>query len=81
MWKAERFSWQLTKLMHRFPEDGPFERRMQLAELDYIAASAAAQTAIAENYVGPAALGHVPVSSKARPSFHARPCPANAREG
>jgi p-hydroxybenzoate 3-monooxygenase len=52
VWKAERFSWQLTKLMHRFPDDGPFERRMQIAELDYIASSKAAQTAIAENYVG-----------------------------
>lgn len=52
VWKAERFSWQLTKLMHRFPEDSPFERRMQIAELDYIATSTAAQTAIAENYVG-----------------------------
>jgi p-hydroxybenzoate 3-monooxygenase len=52
VWKAERFSWQLTKLMHRFPEDGPFERRMQIAELDYIAGSVAAQTGIAENYVG-----------------------------
>jgi len=38
--------------MHRFPENGPFERRMQIAELDYIASSRAAQTAIAENYVG-----------------------------
>lgn len=52
VWKAERFSWSLTKLMHRFPEDGPFERAMQVAELDYIASSTAAQTAIAENYVG-----------------------------
>jgi p-hydroxybenzoate 3-monooxygenase len=52
VWKAERFSWSLTKLMHRFPDDGPFERRMQIAELDYIASSVAAQTAIAENYVG-----------------------------
>jgi len=52
VWKSERFSWSLTKLMHRFPEDGPFERRMQVAELDYIASSEAAQTAIAENYVG-----------------------------
>lgn len=52
VWKAERFSWYLTKLMHRFPEDGEFERRMQLAELDYIAQSRAMQTAIAENYVG-----------------------------
>ena len=52
VWKAERFSWSLTKLMHRFPEDGPFERAMQVAELDYIAGSVAARTAIAENYVG-----------------------------
>ncbi len=52
VWKAERFSWQLTKLMHRFPEDSPFERRMQIAELDYIASSTAAHKAIAENYVG-----------------------------
>jgi p-hydroxybenzoate 3-monooxygenase len=52
VWKTERFSWYLTKLMHRFPEDGAFERRMQIAELDYIANSAAAQASIAENYVG-----------------------------
>jgi p-hydroxybenzoate 3-monooxygenase len=52
VWKSERFSWSLTKLMHRFPDDGPFERRMQVAELDYIANSIAAQTSIAENYVG-----------------------------
>lgn len=52
VWKAERFSWSLTRLMHRFPEDGPFERAMQVAELDYIAGSVAAQTSIAENYVG-----------------------------
>jgi p-hydroxybenzoate 3-monooxygenase len=52
VWKAERFSWSLTRLMHRFPEDGAFERAMQVAELDYIAGSRAAQTAIAENYVG-----------------------------
>jgi p-hydroxybenzoate 3-monooxygenase len=52
VWKSERFSWSLTRLMHRFPEDGAFERAMQVAELDYIAASRAAQTAIAENYIG-----------------------------
>ncbi|OYX17284.1 MAG: 4-hydroxybenzoate 3-monooxygenase [Sphingomonadales bacterium 32-67-7] len=52
IWKAERFSWYLTKLMHRFPEDGAFEHRMQEAELDYVASSTAMQTAIAENYVG-----------------------------
>lgn len=52
VWKSERFSWQLTMLMHRFPDDGAFGRRMQEAELDYIASSVAARTAIAENYVG-----------------------------
>lgn len=52
VWKSERFSWYLTKLMHRFPEDGAFERRMQIAELDYIAQSDAMQKVIAENYVG-----------------------------
>ena len=52
IWKAERFSWYLTKLMHRFPEDGAFEHRMQVAELDYVAGSTAMQKVIAENYVG-----------------------------
>lgn len=52
IWKAERFSWYLTKLMHRFPEDGAFEHKMQAAELKYVDQSVAMQTAIAENYVG-----------------------------
>ncbi len=52
VWKSARFSWQLTTLMHRFPGMNAFDRRMQQAELDYIAGSRAAQTAIAENYVG-----------------------------
>ncbi len=52
VWKAERFSWWMTKLLHGFPEEGSFGRHMQLAELEYIAGSRAAQTALAENYVG-----------------------------
>lgn len=52
IWQAERFSWYLTNLMHRFADDGAFEHRMQAAELDYVAGSKAMQTAIAENYVG-----------------------------
>jgi p-hydroxybenzoate 3-monooxygenase len=52
IWKAERFSWQLTNLMHRFPDATPFERKMQEAELDYVAGSEAMQRAIAENYIG-----------------------------
>ena len=52
VWKAERFAWWLTGLMHRFPENGRIERRLQRAELEYLRDSHAAQTAFAENYVG-----------------------------
>jgi len=52
VWKAERFSWWYTGITHRFPETGALERRLQEAELDYIRQSRAAQTALAENYVG-----------------------------
>lgn len=52
VWKSSRFSWFLTSLMHRFPENGEFGRKMQVAELNYIANSKAAQTSIAENYIG-----------------------------
>jgi len=52
VWKAERFSWWFTGLTHRFPSMDAFDRRMQRAELDYIRHSRAAQTALAENYVG-----------------------------
>jgi p-hydroxybenzoate 3-monooxygenase len=52
VWKAERFSWWFTRLTHRFPDCDAFDRRMQLAELDYIRSSVPAQTSFAENYVG-----------------------------
>ena len=52
IWKAERFSWWLTSLMHKFPDTGPFGQRMQEAELKYLVHSQAASTALAENYVG-----------------------------
>jgi p-hydroxybenzoate 3-monooxygenase len=52
VWKAERFSWWFTSLMHRFAEAGEFGARMQRAELDYLVSSLAASTALAENYVG-----------------------------
>jgi p-hydroxybenzoate 3-monooxygenase len=51
IWQAERFSWWMTNLLHSFPT-GDFDRRMQLAELDYVTHSHAASTALAENYVG-----------------------------
>ena len=46
-----RFSWWFTSIMHKFSQD-PFERRLQLAELDYLTGSTAAITSMAENYVG-----------------------------
>jgi p-hydroxybenzoate 3-monooxygenase len=52
VWKAERFSWWFTSLTHRFPGMDGFARKMQLAELDYIRSSEAAQRSLAENYVG-----------------------------
>ena len=52
VWKAERFTWWMTTLLHRFPENGPFGERIQLADLDYLVGSKAAMTALAENYVG-----------------------------
>jgi p-hydroxybenzoate 3-monooxygenase len=52
IWKAERFSWWMTMLLHRLPGDGPFGQKIQQAELAYLADSRAAQTAMAENYVG-----------------------------
>ncbi len=52
VWKAERFSWWMTATLHIFPESAGFDRRIQRAELDYLAQSDAAQTALAENYVG-----------------------------
>ena len=51
-WKAVRFSWWMTNLLHRFPETGPFERRMQETELTYLSQSERAAAAMAENYVG-----------------------------
>ena len=52
VWQAERFSWWMTRLLHRFPEDSGFDQRIQWAELEKLAQSEAAQTALAENYVG-----------------------------
>jgi p-hydroxybenzoate 3-monooxygenase len=52
IWKAERFSWSMTTMLHRFPEAGAFERKMQGAELDYLFSSPSALAALAENYVG-----------------------------
>jgi p-hydroxybenzoate 3-monooxygenase len=52
VWKVQRFSWWMTQLLHRFPDDNPFDHRRQLAELDYVTSSRAASQTLAENYVG-----------------------------
>ncbi len=52
VWAAERFSWSLTTLLHRFPGQSDFDQRMQDSELTWLETSVAAQTALAENYVG-----------------------------
>ncbi len=52
VWKAVRFSWWMTSTLHRFPDTGAFEQKMQEAELDYLTQSDAANASLAENYVG-----------------------------
>jgi p-hydroxybenzoate 3-monooxygenase len=52
VWKAERFSWWMTTMLHNFPDASGFDRRVQVAELDYVLTSRAASTSLAENYVG-----------------------------
>ena len=52
VWKAQRFSWWMTSMLHRFPHESSFDRRRQLAELDYLTSSRAASQSLAENYVG-----------------------------
>jgi p-hydroxybenzoate 3-monooxygenase len=52
VWKAQCFSWWMTSMLHRFHGENSFDRRRQLAELDYITSSRAAAQSLAENYVG-----------------------------
>ena len=51
-WNAQRFSWWMTSMLHRFDEEDAFRHRLQVAELDYVTSSRAAATTLAENYVG-----------------------------
>jgi p-hydroxybenzoate 3-monooxygenase len=52
VWKAERFSWWMTSMLHQYPNKSPFEQRLQMAELDYVTSSRAGAESLAENYVG-----------------------------
>jgi p-hydroxybenzoate 3-monooxygenase len=69
IWKAERFSWWMTSLLHTFPETGAFGRRIQRAEFDYLTGSRAAQQSLAENYTGVVTWGDAQ-SSIAAPRSH-----------
>ncbi len=51
-WRAQRFSWWMTTMLHRPPDESAFDHKRQLAELDYLVSSRAAMTSLAENYVG-----------------------------
>ena len=52
VWKAERFSWWFSSIMHRYPDQTAFDQKMQIAELEFLRSNEAAQKAMAENYVG-----------------------------
>jgi p-hydroxybenzoate 3-monooxygenase len=52
VWKAERFSWWFSSLMHRYPDQSAFDLKMQVAELEFLRTNVSAQRAMAENYVG-----------------------------
>lgn len=52
VWKAERFSWWFSSITHRFPGQSAFDLKIQIAELEFMRSNAAAQQAMAENYVG-----------------------------
>lgn len=52
VWKVERFSWWFSTLMHTFPDQSPFDLKMQVAELEFLRSNEAAQKSMAENYVG-----------------------------
>jgi p-hydroxybenzoate 3-monooxygenase len=52
VWKAQRFSWWMTQIMHRFPNESAFDRRRQLGDLDYLVNSESAMRSLAEQYVG-----------------------------
>jgi p-hydroxybenzoate 3-monooxygenase len=52
VWRATHFSWWMTSMLHRFPDDDAFQRRLQVAQLAYVTSSRAAATSLAENYVG-----------------------------
>ena len=61
VWKAERFSWWMTNLLHHFPQQTRFDRKMQMAEIAFLQSNPQAQSVLAQNYVGlPYRSSHIP---------------------
>jgi p-hydroxybenzoate 3-monooxygenase len=52
VWKAERFSWWMTSLLHRFPDQSEFDLKMQIADIEFLKSNRDAQAVMAQNYVG-----------------------------
>ena len=52
VWKAQRFSWWMTTLLHTFPDNSDYDRKLKDVDMDYLFSSEAAQQSLAENYVG-----------------------------
>jgi p-hydroxybenzoate 3-monooxygenase len=52
VWRVQHFSWWMTSMLHRFPEEDEIQARLQIAELDYVTSSRAAARILAENYTG-----------------------------
>jgi len=52
VWRAEHFSWFMTSMLHKFPDEDAFGQRLQRSQLDYVVSSNAAGRSLAENYVG-----------------------------
>jgi p-hydroxybenzoate 3-monooxygenase len=52
VWRVQHFSWWMTSMLHRFPDEDEIQARLQIAELDYVTSSPAAATMLAENYTG-----------------------------
>jgi p-hydroxybenzoate 3-monooxygenase len=76
VWRAEHFSWWMTSMLHRFPEDA-FQQKLQHSQLDYVVSSRAAATSFAENYVGlPLAQRLQPVAEVNEATTQLRPLPS-----
>jgi len=70
VWRAQHFSWWMTWMLHRFPDDDGFDTRLRRSQLAYVCSSEAAATSLAENYVGLAGARELPDRPPSRPGGH-----------